>query len=422
MSSRTVFVLMSMVLMGALPADAATISGVVTDTSGAAVVGTRVVVRDVATRQGIVAQTGEDGRYTVEAPTPGTYLVSVAREGFSETVQTVIVDRAEQVVDVPLRLQVGTVTSAVVVTASRAERDTRRDPAPRGGHHEGGRGTVQPTLHGRCPDHGGQHHARRQRSLRCPAAPARPGLNAPAGAGRRRAAEHGTSGDRSHGRRGGAGLAGFDQPDGGRQWRRHADVRVGCAGRHHQHHHERSRVHAPGRSGCMGSTASTAPTRTACVGRGTAGVAPRTHRAASRRAPKTYDNYKAGDLDSEDTRPLFASGGIHQADTIDDNFGFHFNSVSRSVQRAVRANRATRCSTRRPAGTSSTSRAASRSASGRSGPRAIPAARGWKTSGFPGFRRAHTSSTRHRCRTATSTGCRPATRRRRSRPGWPTCR
>ena len=39
-----------------------------------------------------------------------------------------------------------------------------------------------------------------------------------------------------------------------------------------------------------------------------------------------YDNYKAGDLDSEDTRPLFASGVLDQADTIDDNFGFRFNA------------------------------------------------------------------------------------------------
>ena len=55
MSSRTCCGVLWMVLMGALPAQAATISGVVTDISGAAVVGTRVVVRDVATRQEIVA-------------------------------------------------------------------------------------------------------------------------------------------------------------------------------------------------------------------------------------------------------------------------------------------------------------------------------------------------------------------------------
>ena len=61
MRTRTWIGVLGMVMMGVLPAQAATISGVVTQTSGAAVVGTRVVVRDMATRQEIVAQTGGDG-------------------------------------------------------------------------------------------------------------------------------------------------------------------------------------------------------------------------------------------------------------------------------------------------------------------------------------------------------------------------
>ena len=128
MGTRTWIGVLWMVMMGVLPGEAATIAGLVTDTSGAAVVGTRVVLRDMATRQEVVAQTGEDGRYTVEAPTPGMYLVSVAREGFSEAVETVIVERADQALDVPLRLEVGSVAAAVVVTASRAERDVRQIP------------------------------------------------------------------------------------------------------------------------------------------------------------------------------------------------------------------------------------------------------------------------------------------------------
>ena len=54
--------------------------------------------------------------------------MSVAREGFSEAVETVIVERADQALDVPLRLEVGSVAAAVVVTASRAERDVRQIP------------------------------------------------------------------------------------------------------------------------------------------------------------------------------------------------------------------------------------------------------------------------------------------------------
>jgi hemoglobin/transferrin/lactoferrin receptor protein len=39
-----------------------------------------------------------------------------------------------------------------------------------------------------------------------------------------------------------------------------------------------------------------------------------------------FDNYKAGKLDVEDTRPFFASGALNRGDTIDDNFGFGFNA------------------------------------------------------------------------------------------------
>lgn len=34
---------------------------------------------------------------------------------------------------------------------------------------------------------------------------------------------------------------------------------------------------------------------------------------------ESFDNYHAGSFDVEDTRPLFASGALRRADTIDDN-------------------------------------------------------------------------------------------------------
>jgi outer membrane receptor protein involved in Fe transport len=39
-----------------------------------------------------------------------------------------------------------------------------------------------------------------------------------------------------------------------------------------------------------------------------------------------FDDYTAGDLGVEDTRPFFASGQLDQGDTIDDNFGFAFDA------------------------------------------------------------------------------------------------
>jgi outer membrane receptor protein involved in Fe transport len=39
-----------------------------------------------------------------------------------------------------------------------------------------------------------------------------------------------------------------------------------------------------------------------------------------------FDNYTAGAFGTEDTAPLFASGALRRADTIDDNFGFAFKA------------------------------------------------------------------------------------------------
>jgi len=129
MAKRLSFFLVAMSLcLPAAAAQAAIIRGLITDGSGAPVAGTRVVLRDVATRQEIVVETGADGVYEAEIPAIGTYLVSVTREGFSEAARTVVVESADQSLEVPLTLEVGAVTSAIVVTAARAERDTRQIP------------------------------------------------------------------------------------------------------------------------------------------------------------------------------------------------------------------------------------------------------------------------------------------------------
>ena len=61
---------------------AATISGRVTDSTGAALPDARVVLRGVATGQETVVGSDSQGQYRVEAPTAGAYLVIVTRAGF----------------------------------------------------------------------------------------------------------------------------------------------------------------------------------------------------------------------------------------------------------------------------------------------------------------------------------------------------
>ncbi|MBK5296105.1 MAG: TonB-dependent receptor [Vicinamibacteria bacterium] len=61
-------------------------------------------------------------------------------------------------------------------------------------------------------------------------------------------------------------------------------------------------------------------------GTGTVGVTMPRFTVRIQAGAEDYDDYKAGKLTSEDTRPLFSSGALDRRDTIDDNFGFKFGA------------------------------------------------------------------------------------------------
>ena len=154
-------------------------------------------------------------------------------------------------------------------------------------------------------------------------------------------------------------------------------------------------------------------------GTGTLGVtAPRYHRASPGRRG-ALRQLQRGRWTSEDTRPLFASGVLHKGDTIDDNFGFKFNAFPDPFNAPyVRTDREV-LNSQANGNFVNVTGASKLAIVGRSG--CATSTAGWKTSAFRISRR-RISSTRRRCRTATSIACRRATRRRRSRRGWPTCR
>ena len=108
--------------------DAATIAGTVSDVTGAMLTGTRVVLRAVASGRESAIDTGADGRFSFDVPTAGAYLVIVTRRGFSEAARTVVVESAEQKIDLPFQLELGALNADVTVTAARAERETRLIP------------------------------------------------------------------------------------------------------------------------------------------------------------------------------------------------------------------------------------------------------------------------------------------------------
>ena len=117
-----VFSAFSLVVLLASVSEAGTVTGVVRDSSGGVVPAARVVLRDIATGQQQEVATSDDGQYRFEPATAGTYLLIVERAGFSAVARTLVLERADQDVDLPITLELGSVTAEVTVTAARSER------------------------------------------------------------------------------------------------------------------------------------------------------------------------------------------------------------------------------------------------------------------------------------------------------------
>src|SRR5438105_6620436 len=96
---------------------AATILGVVKDSSGAVVPGAKVTIRNVDTDQSRTITSAEDGSYRVPALPTGHYEVKAEHAGFrAETKQGLTLNVSDNAV-VNFTLQVGTTIQEVTVTA-----------------------------------------------------------------------------------------------------------------------------------------------------------------------------------------------------------------------------------------------------------------------------------------------------------------
>jgi hypothetical protein len=93
------------------------ISGRVTDASGAAVVGARVTVTNVAMNTSSTVNSDESGNYSVSYLAPGRHSVSVEAQGFRKLLHSDIEVRVADKLTLDLQLEVGTVQEAVNVTA-----------------------------------------------------------------------------------------------------------------------------------------------------------------------------------------------------------------------------------------------------------------------------------------------------------------
>jgi hypothetical protein len=98
--------------------ESASITGQVTDVSGAVVSGARVTIRNQASGAPFVSISDSDGFYRAPQLRPGTYTISVTASGFSTAVREGIEARVNDRLRVDMPLQVGAVSESVIVTGT----------------------------------------------------------------------------------------------------------------------------------------------------------------------------------------------------------------------------------------------------------------------------------------------------------------
>ncbi len=94
----------------------ATLTGLVSDPSGAAVPGANVKATNTGTNSSKEVQTTAEGNYTIPYLDPGTYKIEVTAAGFQSLVRENIVLRVADKVNLPLQLAVGAATESITVS------------------------------------------------------------------------------------------------------------------------------------------------------------------------------------------------------------------------------------------------------------------------------------------------------------------
>ena len=93
------------------------ISGSVTDTSGAIVTDAKVTLTNLGTSEKRTQSSGSDGLFTFVNLFPGQYRIDVEKQGFKHFVRADITVQVQQDTHITSQLQVGEVSQVVEVTA-----------------------------------------------------------------------------------------------------------------------------------------------------------------------------------------------------------------------------------------------------------------------------------------------------------------
>src|SRR5438105_571189 len=104
----------------------ATLRGLVADSSGAAVPGARVEVKNTGTNRVTATVTDSAGQYAAPFLQPGTYSVTVEASGFKKFVREGLILSVGATVAVDMALEVGAVTEQLTVTAESPLLDTAK--------------------------------------------------------------------------------------------------------------------------------------------------------------------------------------------------------------------------------------------------------------------------------------------------------
>lgn len=98
---------------------AATVTGQVTDSTGAVVAGATVVVTSETTKQERRVQTNDDGRYVITPLSPGTYTITVEQTNFKKHEETAVILSARDRRLLNVALEAGNVSEVVTVTSEQ---------------------------------------------------------------------------------------------------------------------------------------------------------------------------------------------------------------------------------------------------------------------------------------------------------------
>src|SRR6059058_2688581 len=112
----TLLVLMASATQLAGQSTYASITGTVTDASGASASGAAVTLTNPATNVSRTATTNETGSYNFPSVLPGIYSVKVELQGFQTEVRSGIELQVQQAARIDFKLSVGAMTQTVEVT------------------------------------------------------------------------------------------------------------------------------------------------------------------------------------------------------------------------------------------------------------------------------------------------------------------